>query len=372
MSKQGNTILILVNKQTTIIQFRLEVVAALVQAGYRVYVSAPQGDRWSEIEAVGATMISTPMNKDSTDPIHDFRLMMTYRRLIKETEADLVLTYTIKPNVYGGMAAASRRVPYIANITGLGTALEGHGAMQKLALLLYRIGFRKISRVFFQNAENRAFFEQHKLALQKHALLPGSGVNLQKFRAMDYPADGAVNFAFISRIRKEKGIEQYIDTARAIKVTHPNAQFHVCGYGDEQYETRMKQLHEEGVIVYHGFLKDVKPVLEQIHCVVHPTYYPEGMSNVLLESAACCRPIISTDRAGCRETIDHGVNGYLVREQDSADLIEKVETFLSLSYDERREMGLRGREKVAREFDRNLVVQAYLDAAAEFCKGDAQ
>jgi len=368
VSQEKNTVLILVNKQTTIVNFRLEVVAALVNAGYRVFVSVPDGDRVKEIEAVGATLLITPMDKDSTDPIRDFKLMLTYRRLIKETAADLVLTYTIKPNVYGGMAAASRRVPYIANITGLGTALEGRGAMQKLALLLYRIGFRKISRVFFQNTENRAFFEEHKLARGKHVLLPGSGVNLTKFHAMDYPADDTVDFAFISRIRKEKGIEQYIDTARAIKAKYPNARFHVCGFGDDYYEARMIQLHEEGVIVYHGLLNDVRVMLKDTHCVIHPTYYPEGMSNVLLESAACCRPIISTDRAGCREAIDHGVNGYLVREQDSADLIEKVDTFLSLSYDERREMGLRGREKVAREFDRHLVVQAYLDAASEFCK----
>ncbi len=366
MSQKKNTILILVNKQTTIVNFRLEVVAALVNAGYRVFVSVPDGDRVNEIEAVGATLLITPMDKDSTDPIRDFKLMLTYRRLIKETEADLVLTYTIKPNVYGGMAAALRRVPYIANITGLGTALEGHGAMQKLALLLYRIGFCKISRVFFQNAENRAFFEQHKLARGKHVLIPGSGVNLQKFHAMDYPADGTVDFAFISRIRKEKGIEQYIDTARTIKAKYPNTRFHVCGFGDEYYEARMRELHEEGVIIYHGLLNDVREMLKEAHCVIHPTYYPEGMSNVLLESAACCRPIISTDRAGCREAIDHGVNGYLVREQDSADLIEKVESFLSLSYNERQNMGLRGREKVAREFDRELVVQAYLDAAAQF------
>lgn len=361
------TVLILVNKQTTIVNFRLEVVAALVQAGYRVVVSVPDGDRVQEIAAVGAEIIITPMDKDSTDPVRDIALMLTYRKLIKQTKADLVLTYTIKPNVYGGMAAASLKVPYVANITGLGTALEGGGAMQKLALALYRFGFRRISRVFFQNTENRAFFEQHKLALGRHASLPGSGVNLEKFSVLDYPPADTVDFTFISRIRKEKGIEQYIDTARAITAKYPNTRFHVCGFGDEYYENRMKELHEEGVIVYHGLLNDVRVMLKDAHCTIHPTYYPEGMSNVLLESAACGRPIISTDRAGCREAIDHGVNGYLVREQDSADLIEKVEQFLSLSYEERREMGLRGREKVAREFDRQLVVKAYLDTAAELC-----
>jgi len=364
----GKTILILVNKQTTIINFRLEVVKALVGAGYTVYVSVPEGDRLSEIEEVGAHLLLTPMDKESTSPIHDLRLIMTYRKLIKKTHADIVLTYTIKPNVYGGMAAASLKIPYIANITGLGTALENGGMMQKLALILYKVGFRKISKVFFQNEENRRFFETHKIALGKHDLLPGSGVNLDKFSPIEYPVEETIEFAFISRIRKEKGIEQYIDVAKAITKKYPNTRFHVCGFGDEYYEERMKQLHEEGIIIYHGLLNDVRVVLKDVHCVIHPTYYPEGMSNVLLESAASCRPVISTNRAGCREIIDDGLNGYLVKEQDSEDLIQKVEKFLALSYNEKREMGQNGRRKVEAEFDRQIVVGKYLETAEQLNK----
>ncbi len=365
MSNQTKTVLILVNKQTTIVNFRLEVVAALVKEGYRVVVSVPEGDRLDEIRAVGAEILVTPMEKDSTDPVKDLALLRRYRKMIKEVGADVVLTYTIKPNVYGGMAAASRGVPYVANITGLGTALEGKGLLHKIAVTLYKRGFRKISKVFFQNAENRAFFEKKRIAVGKHDSLPGSGVNLEKFSLLDYPPADTVEFAFISRIRKEKGIEQYIDAARAIREKYPNTRFHVCGFGDDYYEARMRQLHEEGVIVYHGLLKDVRVIQKDIHCVIHPTYYPEGMSNVLLESAASGRAIISTDRAGCREAIDHGVNGYLVREQDSADLIEKVEAFMRLTYEEKKAMGLKGREKVRREFDRNIVVGRYLDTVAE-------
>lgn len=360
------TVLILVNKQTTVLNFRLEVVTALVKEGYHVVVSVPEGDRLSEIEAVGATVICTPMEKDGTDPIKDIVLMLTYKRMIKEIKPNIVLTYTIKPNVYGGMAAALNGVPYVANITGLGTALENGGVMQTLAIFLYKIGFCKISKVYFQNAENRAFFEKHKLAAGKQALLPGSGVNLHKFKVLPYPDDDSTHFAFISRIRKEKGIEQYIDAAKAIRRSCPNTVFHVCGFGDEDNEARMKQLHEEGVIVYHGLLNDVRVMLRDVHCVIHPTYYPEGMSNVLLESAASGRPIISTDRAGCREAINHGENGYLIRERDSADLIGKVEEFLKLSYEEKKAMGLNGRAKVEREFDRNIVVREYLTVVAEF------
>lgn len=362
------TILILANKQTTIVNFRLEVVEALVKAGYRVFVSIPEGDRLNEIEATGAEIIITPMNKDGTDPVKDFMLMMKYRRMIKETKANLVLTYTIKPNVYGGMAAATLKIPYVANITGLGTALENPGNLQKLAIMLYRIGFCKVSKVFFQNSENKEFFERHKIALGKHELIPGSGVNLEKFALMDYPPEEKMDFAFISRIRKEKGIEQYISAARTIKAEYPEANFHVCGFGDDYYERRMKELDKEGVLIYHGLLKDVRIMLKDAHCVIHPTYYPEGMSNVLLESSACGRPIISTDRAGCREAIDDGENGYLVEERSSEDLIEKVRKFMELPYEEKKKMGLKGRAKVEKEFSRQIIIDKYLEMAKDLIK----
>lgn len=365
MATDKKRVLILVNKQTTVVNFRLEVVAGLVHAGYHVIVSVPEGDRLAEIEAVGATVIPIKMEKDSTDPVKDIALMFHYRKLIKETGADVVLTYTIKPNVYGGMAAASLHVPYVANITGLGTALVGKGILQKIALVLYKIGFAKISKVFFQNAENMAFFEEKRIATGKYELLPGSGVNLSKFSVLDYPPDDVVEFAFISRIRKEKGIDQYIDAARAIRTRYPNTRFHVCGFGEAYYESLMRQLHDEGVIVYHGLLNDVRVMLKDVHCVVHPTYYPEGMSNVLLEGASSGRPIISTDHPGCREAIEDGANGFIVQKCDSQDLIAKIEQFLNLTYEQKREMGLKGREKVEKEFDRNIVVERYLQTVAE-------
>ena len=290
---------------------------------------------------------------------------MEYRKLIKKTGADIVLTYTIKPNVYGGMAAASLKVPYIANITGLGTALVKKGLLQKIAIVLYKIGFAKISKVFFQNSDNVNFFDEQNIARGKYELLPGSGVNLTKFEVLDYPSEDTVEFAFISRIRKEKGIEQYIDAARTIRNKYPNARFHVCGFGDQYYENLMHELHKEGVIIYHGLLDDTRVLLKDVHCVVHPTYYPEGMSNVLLEGASSGRPIISTDHPGCREAIDNGVNGFIVNKCDSDDLIAKIEQFMAISYDQKREMGINGRAKMLREFDRNIVVERYLDTIRE-------
>ncbi len=359
------TVLILVNKDVVILYYRLEVVKALVNAGYRVLVSTPAGDRISEIEAVGATVLLAPMESNGTNPFRDLKLIRHYKELIRVHHPDVVLTYTIKPNIYGGMAAASYKVPYAANITGLGVALGNKGIMQKLVLALYRRGCRRISKVFFQNCGDRAFFEKHNLAMGKHDLLPGSGVNLEKYALMDYPEGDTVDFAFVSRIRKDKGIDQYIDAAQAVRAKYPNTRFHVCGGCDEEYSEVIERLHQEGVIQYHGLLKDTRVLLKDVHCVIHPTYYPEGMSNVLLEGAATGRAIISTDRAGCREAIDDGVNGYIVREQDSADLIRAVERFMELSYAEKRAMGLAGRDKMEREFDRAIVVKRYLDTVAE-------
>lgn len=364
---KNNRILILVNKYTTITKFRLEVVQALVEQGYDVYVSVPEHDCVNEIKAVDATIIPVNMDKNGMNPVDDFKLMLYYRKLMKKLKPAVVLTYTIKPNVYGGMAATLCKIPYVANITGLGTALEKGGMLQKLALQLYKMGLKHVSKVFFQNEDNRKFFEKHNIALGKHDSIPGSGVNLQKFVPLPYEEKDTVAFAFISRIMKEKGIEQYLDAARVIQTKYPHTEFHVCGFGDSDYEEKMEKLHEDGLIIYHGLLHDVRGMLQDSHCIIHPTFYPEGMSNVLLESAASCRPIISTNRAGCREAIDHGINGYLVEEQNSEDLIQKIETFLALSFEEKKAMGEAGREKVQRQFDRNIVVERYLETVGALC-----
>ena len=272
-----------------------------------------------------------------------------------------MLTYTIKPNIYGGIACRLFKAPYIANITGLGTAVENKGMLQKIAIILYRIAFKDIKCVFFQNEENRRFFIDNNIAVGKDRLIPGSGVNLEHFNVLNYPPDDIVEFAFISRIMKEKGIEQYLEAAEYIKNKYPNTRFHVCGFCEEDYQDRLEEMQSKGIIIYHGMLCDVREILKITHCTIHPTYYPEGMSNVLLESAACGRAIITTNRSGCREIVDDGVSGYLVKQKDSIDLIEKIEQFLALSLEDKKRMGLAGRKKVEKEFDRKIVVDAYME-----------
>lgn len=354
-------ILFLVNHDVVIYNFRLELVERLLANGHQVVVSSPYGERIDDLKTLGCEYKEIELSRHGMNPIKELSLIASYKKVLKEVKPDIVFSYTIKPNIYGAIACRSRKIPCVANITGLGTAVENGGLVQKITVLLYKYAFTRIQRVFFQNTENRQFFIEHKIAVDKHDLLPGSGVNLQRFVPIEYPSDETVEFAFISRIMKEKGVDQYLEAAECIKNKYPNTVFHVCGFCEQAYEDKLKELGDRGVIVYHGMVRDIKTVMKDIHCTIHPTYYPEGISNVLLESSACGRPIITTNRSGCREVIDDGVNGFIVNQKDSKDLIEKIEKFLALSWEERKNMGLAGRAKVEKEFDRQIVVNKYCE-----------
>lgn len=294
------------------------------------------------------------------NPVTELKLIRTYRQLFETVKPDAILGYTIKPNIYGAMAAQKCKIPFISNITGLGTAVENEGIKQKIFIFLYKIAFRKIQKVFFQNEENMQFFMDHKIALGKYDLLPGSGVNLERFTVSEYPDDHIVKFLFISRIMKEKGIDQYLEAAKVIKRQYSNTEFHICGFCEKEYEGKLDEYVKNGIVIYHGMIRDVAGFLSDIHCVVHPTYYPEGLSNVLLEASASGRPIITTDRSGCREVIDDGVNGYIIPQKDSQALIEAIDKFMQLDFEAKKSMGLAGRAKVEKEFDRQIVVEAYM------------
>jgi len=354
-------VLILANNDGGIWSFRRELVEELVKDN-EVYFCVPNGEFVSRIEALGADFIDNPLlDRHGTNPIKESKLISFYKKILREIKPDIVFTYTIKPNAYGGMACASLGVPYVANITGLGTSIENGGLMQKVSLTLYKIGLRKAQKVFFQNTENRDFMVRHGVVKGAYDMLPGSGVNLNRYIVFPYPKGDTVDFVFIARVMKEKGIDQYLDAAKEIRKRHPETRFHICGFCEQNYEGLLKELNDNGTVIYHGLVSDMTEIYKMISCTVHPTYYPEGLSNVLLESAASGRPIITTDRSGCREVVEDEVNGYVVKQQDSKDLIEKIEKFMSLSPDERKAMGLAGRAKVEREFDRQIVIRKYLD-----------
>ena len=222
---------------------------------------------------------------------------------------------------------------------------------------------RKTWLTFFQNNDNMDFCKEHGMVKGRVQLIPGSGVNLQHHAKVPYPAESEpIRFLFMGRIRREKGIEEYLATAERITKKYDNVEFHVVGGCEGDYEGRLLDLQTKGIITYHGSQIDVRPFIAKTACTLHPSFYPEGMSNVLLETCATGRPIMTTMRAGCREIVEDGRNGFLVKQQDAEDLIAKVEKFLALPYAERRAMGEAAREKAEREFDRQIVVEAYLNA----------
>ena len=347
------------NSDISIYAYRKELVERLLADGHEVFVLSPNGDFIPELVKMGCEYLETPLDRHGTNPIKDFSLLRTYKKLLRRIQPDVVFSYTIKPNIYGSMAAAKLKIPCIPNITGLGTAVENKSWKQTLIMFLYKIAFKKVQTIFFQNEENMSFFKERNLYNEKHKLLPGSGVNLARFAPSEYPSDETVDFVFVSRLMKEKGTDQYLDAAEFITKKYPNTRFHICGFCEKEYENRLEEITKSKSVIYHGMVKDMTEILPKMHCTVHPTYYPEGLSNVLLESLATARPIITTDRAGCREVVEDGVNGFVVKQQDSADLIDKIEKFLSLSNEQRAEMGISGRKKVEREFDRNIVISAY-------------
>lgn len=353
-------VLFLVNHDVVIYNFRLELVERLLNDGYEVHISSPYGERIDDLKALGAVFHEIRMERRGMNPINEAKLLLTYRKLMAEVKPDVVLGYTIKPNIYGAMAAGEKNIPFIANVTGLGTAVENPGLSQKLTIALYHIAFKKVQKVFFQNTENQQFFIDHKIAVNKQGLLPGSGVNLTRFDVKPYPKDEIIRFVFIGRIMKEKGIDQYLDAAKAIKQKYPNTEFHICGFCEAEYEGKLEEYNDNGTVIYHGMIRNVSEFLKDMNCVVHPTYYPEGLSNVLLEGAASGRPIITTDRSGCREVVEDGVNGYMIPQKNSEKLVEAIEKFLSLTNEEKKNMGLAARAKVEREFDRQIVVEAYM------------
>ena len=353
-------IVIISNISRGLYSFRRELIEKLAQKN-EVTILATDTGHVSDFEAIGCKFVNVEMDRHGVNPVAELRLLSLYKKLLKETKPDVVLTYTIKPNIYAGMACASLGIRYIANVTGLGTAVENKSVVQSLMLKLYKHGLRKAQKVFFQNQSNMDFMLKRRVVRNNYELIPGSGVNLDQYSILEYPRGNTVDFTFIGRVTKQKGIEQFLDAAKAIRKEHPETRFHICGRCDKEYEDQIKQLNNNGTVIYHGLIDDISGMHAISACTLHPSFYPEGMSNVLLESCACARPVITTDRPGCREIVDEGMNGFLIKERDSNDLIEKVKEFLNLRWEERKEMGLIGRGKVEREFDRNIVIQKYLE-----------
>lgn len=358
--QQSRKILIIGTNMMNIYHHRLELIRSFLDSGYRVTVAAPQGGEVQFLEKIGCKFVNLPVDNRGTNIKNDLGLIKNLFRVYKKEKPDVILTFYTKTNIYGGIVARYMGIPYIENICGLGTSLAGEGLLSKLMGKMYRHALKRSSIVFFQNKSNIQFIEGKRIYNGRHILLPGSGVSLTRYKPLPYPKEEPIEFLFCSRILKEKGIEEYIEAARRIKEKYPNTLFHVVGPCEPQYIPIIDDAAKAEVIKYHGKVMDLHPILEKIHCTVLPSYYPEGMANILLESAASCRPVITTALPGCGETMEDNVTGFVVKEKNASSLSQAIEKFIQLSPEERERMGKEGRKKMEREFDRNIVVREYL------------
>ncbi len=354
-------IVIFANSASGLYKFRKELLERLISLGHQIFISLPKGDFINELQDLGCNFIETKISRHGTNPFTDFRLLKKYKSILKELTPDIVFTYTIKPNIYGGIACASKNIPYIVNITGLGIAIENSGLLQKFVLFLYKYGLRKAKRVFFQNQENQIFMINHNVVKDNYKLIPGSGVNLNNHCFENYPIDdGMLRFLFIGRLMKDKGIEELFDCIEYIQKKYKNIEFDIIGgYDEDKYQSRIVDLENKGYLKYWGIQKDVHNFIKSHHVTVLPSYH-EGMSNVLLESAACGRPVIATDIPGCKEIFDDTISGISCMPRSVDSLINAVERFIHLPYEQKARMGIAGRKKVEKEFDRNIVVDSYI------------
>lgn len=351
-------ILILNNLISYTYNFRKEIIEAFVREGHSVLLAADNDDdeKLGELERI-CRFIPVPFNGKGTDIREEWKLLRTYRKIVRDERPDIIFTFTIKMNLYGGLAARRYHVPYVPMITGLGE-LEKKGRLRTLLLFLHRRVMPYAKTVVFQNDDNRAFFDANNIKYTSSVVVPGSGINCGKFCCVDYPEGDVTHFVFLGRLIKAKGIGEYLDAAE--RLSSPSVVFHAAGPVDPEFLGRVDDLEKRGKLIYEGVLSDTRGYLASSSCLVLPTYHPEGISNVILEACAVGRPVICTPRTGCREVVSDGVNGLYCREKNSDNLVSVIEKFLSLSRDERALMGKRGREIVAAGFDRSIVVKAYL------------
>lgn len=357
------SILVLVNDERTITNFRLELIEKLIQEKLKIIICSPKGEQLRLLEAIGCSIANINFNRRGTNPVADLWLFIKYFFLIIKTNPNIILTYTIKPNIYGGIACTLLKKKQIATITGLGDAIEKNGSLQKILLRIYRFAVCGKTKVFFQNTRDLSFFLENRIidSIQTE-IVPGSGVNLEKFHYKKYPLDDNQNirFVFIGRFLKDKGIAELLSAILICRDNRVKVSCDLIGSLDDRtLEESINKYVQSGAGKNIGISNKVPYLLAEYHAVVLPSYH-EGMANVLLEAAACGRPVLASNIPGCRETFDEGISGYGFEPRSVDSLVQAIERFIALPYEEKAAMGLAGRKKMEREFDRQIVVDAYM------------
>ncbi len=363
-------IALLTNNDDDVYCFRLELIKALIDKGYDLLISCPEGPKLELMKDISYIYDNPKIDRRGTNIIADVKLLLHYKKLFKKYHPTVVLTYTAKPNVYAGMAARRLKIPYICNVTGLGSVLNKTRMIKAFIMWLFKQSYRNAACVMFQNSTNMKLAEENDMVKGEHRLIPGSGVALERYPVQPYPdggngIDGApVIFNYIGRILHDKGVDDYIEVAKRIKQKYPNTEFNMLGFiepTESHYKEELRLLGEQGIVYYRGSQKDVKPWISRSHAIIHPSTYGEGMSNVLLENAASGRPIITTDNPGCRETVLDSESGYIYSGGNVNMMTQIVEHFLTIDNEQRKMMGLVGRNYVEKNFSREIVIKTYSD-----------
>lgn len=355
-----------------ILRVRSELINCLLDLGHEVIVATQSDKDYEKLEAMRCEFVPVIMEQHGKNPFSDIKLYKLYREIIRSVKPDIVLLFTTKPNIYCGLACRKLDIPAVMNITGMGSALGNKGLLQKMMVFLYKKSCKgkNLKRVFFQNEDSKLFFEQNKIGDSRvYARIPGSGVNLDKFTKLPFPDSSTVDFLFVARVMKQKGIDNYLEAARIIRKDYPQAVFHVLGSADDSYKSILSEASAAGDIIYHGRVDNIPDYQMLSQCTIQPSYYPEGMSNVILEAAASGRPVITTDHPGCREGVVDGITGFIIPVNDTESLVNAIKKFMGMTVSERSEMGTQGRKKMEREFDRKIVTEAYLDIIREIENG---
>lgn len=363
-------ILITVNAAWNIWNFRRPLVSALIEDGYRITILAPADSTAAELENLGCRFVPLEMSVGGINPAEDLELLYRLRRVFASEQPDVILSYTIKNNIYGALAARKLKLPFIPNVTGLGTAFLSRGPLQAIAEALYRRAFAQLPVIFFQNQDDRDLFVKRRLARPEQAqLLAGSGIDLVRFAPAEMPpADEPPVFLMIGRLLRDKGTFEFVEAARRIKAERPDVRFQILGAvgADNRTAINAIQVDEwvaEGIIEYLGTTSDVRPYVRAATSVVLPSYR-EGAPRTLIEAAAMARPLIATDVPGCRAVLDQDVSGLFCEARDADSLAAAMRRFLHLPHEARVAMGRAGRAKMEREFDEAFITRAYRRAIA--------
>ncbi|MFP7277868.1 glycosyltransferase family 4 protein [Exiguobacterium indicum] len=358
-------VILLGNHAFVIYNFRKELIQQLLKDGYEVYLSMPYDDEKVPLmESWGCKYIETNVDRRGTNPIKDIKLIIHYIKIIIKNKPDIALTYTVKPNLYGGLVCSFLRIPYLTNITGLGSGFKSENTLKKILVILYKIALKKSKKIYFQNTNDRDTLIQNQIVKREYKLIPGSGVNLLEFELKPTPITEEIRFIFIGRIMKDKGIHEYLDAAKKIKLEfHDKVRFDVLGFiekTEKELNEKINDLEKKGYINYLGYQSNVKSYIEDVHCLIQPSHGGEGISNVLLEAGAMGKILIASNIPGCRETIEIGKNGFLFEAKNHDDLKEKIENVINLKKEDIISMSNNSRGKMEKEFDRNIVVNEYI------------